>query len=350
MNAASPCISTGTTARRVGVAAVALLGAHDPLDHGVDGLEVARVGRQREVDLAAVGGVAVVRIAEVILHVAVALDRPPAASVPSNSARITRSGLREDVGEDVEAAAMGHAHDHLVRVEARRLLDEGVEQRDQRLASLEREALLARDTSPGGTARTTRRRRVARAAPAGRRASGRDGCGATRCAPAASRAAPCRRAPGTRRRACRSRSRRAPPRARGAGRGSPPRNGSQSTTRSRSRASKPSSSSCRSGWITWAVTERIEVGDEVAELAVGVDELGDLGRPRRSAGATAREIVAREEQSPAVVDGGGIALPVSVERFHVRRIRANDLVEGQHGVLKPLPVQSTRPPPSVWSR
>ena len=97
------------------------------------------------------------------------------------------------------------------------------------------------------------------------------------------------------------------------------------------------------GVVARAVAERIEVGDEVAKLAVGVDELSDLGGARRRAGAAAREIVAREEQSPALADGGGIALPVTVERFHVRRIRTNDLVEGQHGVPETLRYQSTRP-------
>jgi hypothetical protein len=51
--------------------------------------------------------------------------------------------LAQNVGEDVEATAMGHAHDDLLDAVARAILDDLVEERDDGLAALEREALLA---------------------------------------------------------------------------------------------------------------------------------------------------------------------------------------------------------------
>ena len=51
--------------------------------------------------------------------------------------------LAQDIGEDVEAAAVGHAHDDLLDAVARAFLDDLVEDRDDGFAALERKALLA---------------------------------------------------------------------------------------------------------------------------------------------------------------------------------------------------------------
>jgi hypothetical protein len=55
------------------VVLVSLLAADDPLHDRVHELEVARVGREQQVDLLAMDGAAVVGVPEVVLHVAVAL-------------------------------------------------------------------------------------------------------------------------------------------------------------------------------------------------------------------------------------------------------------------------------------
>ncbi len=52
--------------------------------------------------------------------------------------------------------------------------------------------------------------------------------------------------------------------------------------------------------VTWAVAERIEVGDEVAELTVGVDELGDLGAP-----ASERRCRRARDRSPRRTEPSG---------------------------------------------
>ena len=51
--------------------------------------------------------------------------------------------LAEDVDEDVEAPAVGHAHDDLLAALPREFLEQPVEQRDQALGAFQREPLLA---------------------------------------------------------------------------------------------------------------------------------------------------------------------------------------------------------------
>ena len=77
-----------------------------------------------------------------------------------------------------------------------------------------------------------------------------------------------------------------------------------------------------------AAAERVEVGDEMAELAIRVHELRD-----RAAGARAvaqRQVEAGEDEGPALVHRGGVAEVLAIEGVDVLGIRAGDLVEGQH--------------------
>ena len=85
-----------------------LLGARDALEHRVDGLEVRRVRRDRDLDLAAVAGDELALGAEVVLHVTGALDRAR-VDVALELAEDLRVALADDVGEHVEPAAVGHA-------------------------------------------------------------------------------------------------------------------------------------------------------------------------------------------------------------------------------------------------
>ena len=83
---------------RAAVVDAILLGAHAPLHDRVDPLEVARVEREREVDLvvgAAVGAGErpVDRVAEVVLHVA------------ARGRVLRRVLLVEELGEDLRRAA-----------------------------------------------------------------------------------------------------------------------------------------------------------------------------------------------------------------------------------------------------
>ena len=130
--------------RQVRVAQVFLLGAHDALQDAVGGLQVRGVGGH--VDL---GGQAVVEgvhapRAQVVLDVARSLDGVGHV-VTLELVEDLRVGLARDVGQHVEAAAVRHADGDLVDAGARRVSQDVVEQRDQGLAALQREALLAHE-------------------------------------------------------------------------------------------------------------------------------------------------------------------------------------------------------------
>ena len=130
--------------RQVRVAQVLLLGTHDALQDAVGGLQVRGIGAH--VDL---GGQAVVEgvdtpRAQVVLDVARTLDGVRHV-VAFELVEDLRVGLARDVGEHVEAAAVRHADGDLVDAGARRVGQDVVEQRDQGLAALKREALLAHE-------------------------------------------------------------------------------------------------------------------------------------------------------------------------------------------------------------
>ncbi len=126
--------------RAARVGQVVLLARDDALRDRVDRLEVARVEQQRKVDVGARGRAVVARVAEVVLHVAVALD-VVGEEVPLELGQDHLVGLAEDVGEHVEAAAVRHAHHDLARAQPSAFLDDLVQQRHEGLAALEREAL-----------------------------------------------------------------------------------------------------------------------------------------------------------------------------------------------------------------
>ena len=120
-----------------------LLRARQAHDDRVDGLEVGRVGGQGDVDLAVAEHLDVLALrAQVVLHVTgtAGLRR---VHVALELGEDLRQGLADDVGQHVEAAAVRHADDDLVEALARRGVDGGVHERDQRLGALEGEALLA---------------------------------------------------------------------------------------------------------------------------------------------------------------------------------------------------------------
>ena len=108
-NAASPCTQDRQHRERLGIVDEVLLGPDHALDDRVDGLEVARVGRQLDRDLLAVRGSELAGLAEVVLHVARALGRL-GVDVALELLEELVVGLADDVGEHVEPAAVGHAH------------------------------------------------------------------------------------------------------------------------------------------------------------------------------------------------------------------------------------------------
>src|SRR5438034_483233 len=130
----------GHDARVLGVLQVLLLGTHHALDDRIDRLEMARVGGAREVDLPPRARGVVARVAEVILDVAVA-GRLLGEQAPLELRDDHLVGLAEHVGEHVDPPAVRHAEDHLLDAEAPRVLDQRVEEGNERVTALEREAL-----------------------------------------------------------------------------------------------------------------------------------------------------------------------------------------------------------------
>ena len=117
-----------------------LLGPHPPLDDRVDRLQVARVGRQGQVDRLLVRRDVIGREAQVILDVAVAgdgLGQVPLELVEDHPVRLV-----EDVRQHVEPPAVRHPHDDLPHPLRPGPLDDRVQERDQHLAPFEREPLL----------------------------------------------------------------------------------------------------------------------------------------------------------------------------------------------------------------
>jgi len=121
------------------VAMAALLGAHAPHHHRIDGLEVAGVERQRQVHRVAERIDAIARVAEVVLDVAAARHRL-GLDVLELGEDVARRPVHDRL-ERGEAAAVGHADHGLDAAQARAVGQHQVHHRDQRLAALEREAL-----------------------------------------------------------------------------------------------------------------------------------------------------------------------------------------------------------------
>ncbi len=79
--------------------------------------------------------------------------------------------------------------------------------------------------------------------------------------------------------------------------------------------------------LAGTAAEGIEVGDQMAEIAVGVHEVADF-RTRRAAGAMREaELVGREDERPALVDRTWITAVLAVQGVHVLGVLARDEVE-----------------------
>ena len=142
--AASPWISTGMPVVRSTIVVQPLLGANAAFHDRVDDLQVAGVGRNRKVHRAAGGRGNVRREAKVVLHVAIAAERIGKVVVLEFVEDFLER-LAEDIGEYVQAAAMGHADDQFLGAEPRRLLHQRIEHGNQRFAAFERESLLSHE-------------------------------------------------------------------------------------------------------------------------------------------------------------------------------------------------------------
>ncbi len=105
----------------------------------VDELQMARVERQRQVDLATFRRDPVAAVTQVILHVA-----PTPVDAAVHILELAEDQLRtlvDDVGQDVQPAAMRHAEDDLVDALAARLFHREIQQRDEAFSPFKGEAL-----------------------------------------------------------------------------------------------------------------------------------------------------------------------------------------------------------------
>ena len=126
----------------VRIAAPLLARAHRPFRHRIDDLEVRRIEGQHDVHVTA-RGAQVGRKALVVLDVARPLIVPRLAL--EFREQVARR-LAKHVDQHVQPAAMRHGDDGFLNAAPTALLHQVVEQRDQRLAALERKALLSHET------------------------------------------------------------------------------------------------------------------------------------------------------------------------------------------------------------
>lgn len=113
-----------------------LLGSHDSLEHRIDRLEVRWVGCEVHGRVGAVGRQERPGGAEVVLHVAGALDRVVAV-IALEFAEDLRVGLAGDVRQNVQTTAMGHTDCDFEDVIVRSVGEDFIEQWDEGLRAFE---------------------------------------------------------------------------------------------------------------------------------------------------------------------------------------------------------------------
>ena len=122
------------------VVAEALLGPCPPQRHRPHELQVRWVGRERQANRISRFGDVIAAVAAVILHIAAAgneILRPRFGKLGEDL--VVR--LVQDVHQHVEPAAVGHADGELLHIVDRPLLDDLIEQRDDRLTTIDAEPL-----------------------------------------------------------------------------------------------------------------------------------------------------------------------------------------------------------------
>ena len=112
------------------------------LDHGIHGLQMARVCGQVDLDFVAGRGLPDVPISEVIFDVAVSTDRIR-SEVSLEFVEDDVQRFVENIGQDVQPSPVGHAHDDLLDAAPLAVLNEGVQGQDQGFATLQGKALAA---------------------------------------------------------------------------------------------------------------------------------------------------------------------------------------------------------------
>ena len=119
-----------------------LAGARHAHHHGIYDFEMTRVGAQPHLHRRAARlHHAVVHIAEVIFHIAIAIDRI-GDEVRIKLLKHQPVGFFQKLRDDRETSAMRHAHRDFLHAKARAVFDHRIERRDERLRALCAETLL----------------------------------------------------------------------------------------------------------------------------------------------------------------------------------------------------------------
>ncbi len=112
----------------VGVAAAILPGAGAAKGDAVDEFEMAGIEAERELNFFAGGGGPFGAVAEMVFHIAAAWGGFP-AGIGEFAENLARA-FADDIGEDVQAAAMGHPHDDFADALFAGFFEREVEQRE----------------------------------------------------------------------------------------------------------------------------------------------------------------------------------------------------------------------------
>ena len=128
---------------RGGVLENALTGAGLALNNRIDRLEVAGVCGHADFHRRSAGKLAGALVTEVVFHIAILaaaefLGIEEVLELPENHAR----GFFDEIGKNIEAAAVGHAHDDFEHARGGAVLENRVEGDHERLAAFEGEAFL----------------------------------------------------------------------------------------------------------------------------------------------------------------------------------------------------------------
>ena len=119
----------------------ALTGAGHAFDHGIDRFEVAWVGGETHPNGVAGLADALGEVAEVVFHVAIAADHV-GDEIFRELVENEFEGLAQEISQDIEPAAVGHAHDNFLDTGRFAALQYGIENDEERLGALEGKAFL----------------------------------------------------------------------------------------------------------------------------------------------------------------------------------------------------------------
>src|SRR5688572_18572862 len=103
-----------------------LLGAHASYGHRIDELQMAGIETKRKMNFLAGGQFVIIAVAQVVLDIAAAtFGRERIVEFTKNLPR----ALADKIGEDIQAAAVGHSQDDFLQTVTRRVIDGKIQQR-----------------------------------------------------------------------------------------------------------------------------------------------------------------------------------------------------------------------------